>query len=138
MSIAVALVLLAIAASGVTVLALQRLFAGDRGLGVHRKAPANWAPITLDSHGVTRKELEEQLATLRAMVLQLRYELAEAQRGNEQSRVRDLELLRFRDAELMREAETRVLAAHLRGDALSREWAALHPSGAPQLHPAGN
>lgn len=100
MNTAVALTMLALAAAGVTLLAMRRLFGDDEG---------------------QRNELADQVATLRAMVLQLRYELAEAQRGNEESRVRDLELLRFRRAELLREAEVRVLARS-RDDVLSREW----------------
>jgi len=70
-----------------------------------------------------REELESQIAALRAMILQLRVDLAEAQRANEQSRVRDLELLRLRGAELVREAGRVVPPDRWREDedALTRE-----------------
>jgi len=71
------------------------------------------------------EDLESQIATLRAMILQLRAELAESQRENEQSRVRDLELLRLRGAELVREAEVRAgssdRSVRRRDEALTRE-----------------
>lgn len=109
MNTVLALSLLAVASATVT-LAISYRLVGARSVGLRREAP------------YAQEDLEDQVAALRAMVLQLRLELAQSQRENQQSRVRDLELLRLRGAELVREAEVRSdRGTRQRNDAVPQE-----------------
>lgn len=111
MTTAIALACAAVIAAACTVAVMVRLFRNDeidqRWSSRRRhaaQAEGMDALVAADNAMAGRDELERQIAALRAMVLQLRVDVAEAQRANEQSRVRDLELLRLRGAELVREA----------------------------------
>jgi hypothetical protein len=100
MSTTLGLTLLACASTAVTLIVARTVLA-PRATSWRQK----------EALGITDEDLEAQVTALRAMVLQLRIDLAEAQRENEQSRVRDLELLRLRGAELVREAEVRAVSS---------------------------
>lgn len=134
MSTAIGLTILAGASCLATLMAVGRLFRRDatvrnQRIQLHANYEARGPIEDLKQLRDAENGLEAQVATLRAMILQLRAELAEAQRENEQSRLRDLELLRFRRVEQIREVEARAGASdrapRRRDEPLVREAAQL-------------